>query len=69
MMKRLLSLLPVPVGLMPCDYDHGAFEAFAPALADAPVVTVLGKLYRELSCSDGIPIASSELRRLWSIFN
>ena len=34
--KRLLSLLPVPVALIPCDYDHAAFEAFAPALADSP---------------------------------
>ena len=33
---RLLSLLPFPVALLPCTYDHEAFSAFAPALADAP---------------------------------
>ena len=34
--KRLLGLLPGEIPLLPCDYDHAAFEAFAPALADAP---------------------------------
>ena len=34
--KRLLSLLPEAVSFLPCDYDHEAFDAFAPALADAP---------------------------------
>ena len=34
--KRLLSLLPGEIPLLPCDYDHGAFAAFAPALAEAP---------------------------------
>ena len=34
--KRLLSLLPEDIRLLPCDYDHEAFAAFAPALADAP---------------------------------
>ena len=34
--QRLLSLLPEPIPLLPCDYDHEAFAAFAPALADAP---------------------------------
>ena len=33
---RLLSQLPFPVKLLPCTYDHEAFSAFAPALADAP---------------------------------
>jgi len=42
---------------------------FAAGAFDAPPVTVLGRLYRELSCSDGIPSASPELRRLWSMFN
>ncbi len=34
--ERLLSLLPEEVPMLPCGYDHEAFEAFAPALADAP---------------------------------
>ena len=34
--QRLLSLLPDDIPLLPCDYDHEAFAAFAPALADAP---------------------------------
>ncbi|MBR5961779.1 MAG: epoxyqueuosine reductase QueH [Clostridia bacterium] len=34
--KRLLTLLPGEIPMLPCDYDHDAFEAFAPALADAP---------------------------------
>ena len=34
--ERLLSLLPEEVPMLPCRYDHEAFEAFAPALADAP---------------------------------
>ena len=34
--RRLLSLLPDDVPLLPCDYSHEAFAAFAPALADAP---------------------------------
>ncbi len=34
--RRLLSLLPFRVGLLPCGYDHEAFSAFAPSLADAP---------------------------------
>ena len=34
--KRLLSMLPFPVKLLPCEWDHEAFQAFAPALADAP---------------------------------
>ena len=34
--KRLLTLLPEEVAFLPCDYDHGAFEAFAPALAQEP---------------------------------
>ena len=34
--RRLLSLLPQDIPLLPCDYDHEAFAAFAPALADAP---------------------------------
>ena len=33
---RLLSLQPEPVPMLPCDYEHDAFSAFAPALADAP---------------------------------
>ena len=33
---RLLSLLPQEIPLLPCAYDHEAFQAFAPALADAP---------------------------------
>ena len=31
-----MSLLPEEVPKLPCGYDHEAFEAFAPALADAP---------------------------------
>ena len=34
--ERLLSLLTEEVPMLPCGYDHEAFEAFAPALADAP---------------------------------
>ena len=34
--KRLLSLLPEEVPLLPCGYDHEAFAAFAPALAEEP---------------------------------
>ena len=34
--ERLLSLLPEEVPMLPCGYDHEAFDAFAPALADAP---------------------------------
>ena len=34
--ERLLTLLPEKVPMLPCGYDHDAFEAFAPALADAP---------------------------------
>ena len=34
--KRLLTLLPGEIPMLPCDYDHEAFDAFAPALADAP---------------------------------
>lgn len=34
--RRLLTLLPGEIPLLPCDYGHEAFAAFAPALADAP---------------------------------
>ena len=34
--RRLLALLPGDAALLPCDYGHEAFSAFAPALADAP---------------------------------
>ena len=34
--ERLLSLLPGHIPLLPCEYDHEAFEAFAPGMADAP---------------------------------
>ena len=34
--KRLLTLAPGGVQLLPCAYDHEAFEAFAPAMADEP---------------------------------
>ena len=34
--QRLLSLLPGHIPLLACRYDHEAFEAFAPAMADAP---------------------------------
>ena len=34
--KRLLSLLPGTVPMLGCEWDNGAFEAFAPALAGAP---------------------------------
>ena len=34
--KRLLSLLPCDVPLLPCPYDHEAFAAFAPALSEEP---------------------------------
>ena len=33
--QRLLSLLPGDIPLLPCEYDHEAFAAFAPALAEA----------------------------------
>lgn len=34
--KRLLSLLPETVPLLECGYDHEAFDAFAPGMAEAP---------------------------------
>jgi len=34
--KRLLALLPGEVGLLPCEYGHEAFSAFASRMADAP---------------------------------
>ena len=34
--ERLLSLLPGDVKLLACDYDHGAFSAFAEGMADWP---------------------------------
>ena len=34
--KRLLTLLPGGIPLLPCGYDHEAFEAFAPKMAEAP---------------------------------
>lgn len=34
--RRLLSLAHSEVAFLPCPYDHGAFEAFAPALAAEP---------------------------------
>ena len=34
--KRLLELLPGEIPLLPCEYDNAVFEAFAPAMADAP---------------------------------
>ena len=34
--ERLLSLLPGDVKLLACDYDHGAFSAFAEGMADCP---------------------------------
>ena len=34
--KRLLSLQPMEIPLLPCPYDHDAFAAFARELADAP---------------------------------
>ena len=34
--ERLLTLLPGEIPMLPCEYDHEAFEAFAPALAEAP---------------------------------
>lgn len=34
--ERLLSLLPFGVSLLPCDYDHEAFAAFAESMADCP---------------------------------
>ena len=34
--ERLLSLLPGDVKLLPCDYDHDAFAAFAEGMADCP---------------------------------
>lgn len=34
--KRLLTLIPGDVKLLPCDYDHAAFAAFAPDLALEP---------------------------------
>ena len=34
--ERLLSLLGDDIGWLPCEYDHEAFEAFAPSLAGEP---------------------------------
>ena len=34
--QRLLSLLPGETPLLACSYDHEAFEAFAPAMAEEP---------------------------------
>lgn len=34
--QRLLSLLPYGISLLPCEYDHGAFSAFAENMADCP---------------------------------
>lgn len=34
--RRLLSLAHSEVAFLPCPYDHGAFEDFAPALAAEP---------------------------------
>ena len=34
--KRLLSLLPGDIPLLPCDYGHEAFAAFAEKMADCP---------------------------------
>lgn len=34
--KRLLSLLPFDISLLPCEYDHAAFNAFAPSMAQEP---------------------------------
>ena len=34
--ERLLRLLPGDVALLPCDYDHAAFSAFAERMADCP---------------------------------
>ena len=34
--KRLLGLLGDDIGWMECGYDHEAFEAFAPAMAEEP---------------------------------
>jgi len=34
--KRLLSLLPEEVPVLACEYGHDAFDAFAPAMSDAP---------------------------------
>ena len=34
--ERLLSLLPGDIPLLPCEYDHAAFAAFAEGMADCP---------------------------------
>jgi len=34
--ERLLSLLPGNIPLLPCEYDHSAFAAFAEGMADCP---------------------------------
>jgi len=34
--KQLLSCLPGEVPMLPCGYDHEAFDVFAPGMADAP---------------------------------
>lgn len=34
--KRLLSLLPFPVKLLPCPWEHEKFAAFAEGMADCP---------------------------------
>ena len=42
---------------------------FASGMFDAPVVTVLGRLYREMNLSDHYMICPPELRKLWMVFN
>ena len=39
------------------------------AAFDAPVVTLLGRLYGELAAADRAPVCAPELRRLWEFFN
>ena len=34
--QRLLDILGPDIAWLPCEYDHGAFEAFAPAMAEEP---------------------------------
>ena len=34
--QRLLDILEPDIAWLPCEYDHGAFEAFAPAMAEEP---------------------------------
>ena len=42
---------------------------FCSGMFDAPVVTVLGRLYGKMNLSDTYTICPAELRQLWAVFN